>query len=144
MIAAAVRSGHLALLQTSFAPVGSPVGGACGGEGEGDEDGEEGPDRSLLGEGGRPFDPSTFCITWPPTRCPSVVAAVWRVVHTRSPLAALKRAPSQRRQDSPGHISPWVQLKTFLEKKKNDNFTKGNRRAQETPNNRPSGGAERS
>jgi hypothetical protein len=60
MIAAAVRSGHLALLQTSFAPVGSPVGGACGGEGEGDEDGEEGPDRSLLGEGVRPFDPSTF------------------------------------------------------------------------------------
>jgi hypothetical protein len=60
MIAAAVRSGHLALLQTSFAPVGSPVGGACGGEGEGDEDGEEGPDRSLLGEGVRPFDLRPF------------------------------------------------------------------------------------
>ena len=70
--------------------------------------------RSIsTGGGGSTLRPSTFCITWPPTRCPSVVAAVWRVVHTRSPLAALKRAPSQRRQDSPGHISPWVQLKTF-------------------------------
>ena len=41
-----------------------------------DEDNEDasGPIRSLLGEGVRPFDPSTFCIT----RCPFVVATVLR------------------------------------------------------------------